>query len=50
VWLNGTRAELFSHFGPLEHLWAAAMLVLKTVFGGATIPLLWGRVVGPPWS
>lgn len=46
VWLNETRAELFSHFAPLEHLWDAAMLVSKTVFGGATIPLLWLAVGG----
>jgi hypothetical protein len=46
VWFNDTRAELFSHFAPLEHLWDAAMLVLRTVFGGATIPLLWLAVAG----
>lgn len=46
VWFNDTRADLFSHFAPLEHLWDAAMLVLRTVFGGATIPLLWLAVAG----
>lgn len=46
VWFNDTRAELFSHLAPLEHLWDAAMLVLRTVFGGATIPLLWLAVAG----
>lgn len=46
VWFNDTRAELFSHFAPLEHLWDAAMLLLRTVFGGATIPLLWLAVAG----
>ncbi|OBB04780.1 hypothetical protein A5662_11165 [Mycobacteriaceae bacterium 1482268.1] len=46
VWFNDTRAEVFSHFAPLEHLWDAAMLVLRTVFGGATIPLLWLAVAG----
>ncbi len=46
VWFNDTRAELFSHFAPLEHLWDAAMVVLRTVFGGATIPLLWLAVAG----
>jgi hypothetical protein len=46
VWFNDTRAELFSHFAPLEHLWDAVMLVLRTVFGGATIPLLWLAVAG----
>jgi hypothetical protein len=46
VWFDSTRAELFSHFVFLEHLWDAAMLVLRTVFGGATIPLLWLAVAG----
>jgi hypothetical protein len=46
VWFNDTRADLFSHFQPLENLWDAAMLVLRTVFGGATIPLLWLAVGG----
>jgi len=46
VWANTTRAELFSHFQPLETLWGAAMAVLRTAFGGATIPLLWLAVAG----
>ena len=46
VWFNETRAELFSHFQPLESLWDAAMAVLRTVFGGATLPLLWLAVAG----
>ena len=46
VWFNDTRAELFSHFQPLETAWDAAMSVLRTVFGGATIPLLWLAVAG----
>jgi hypothetical protein len=46
VWANTTRAELFSHFRPLEALWDAAMAVLRTAFGGATIPLLWLAVAG----
>ena len=46
VWANTTRAELFSHFRPLEALWDAAMAVVRTVFGGATIPLLWLAVAG----
>src|SRR4029079_18743276 len=41
VWANTTRAELFSHFRPLEALWDAALAVVRTAFGGATIPLLW---------
>ena len=46
VWANNTRAELFSHFQPLETLWDAAMAVVRTAFGGATIPLLWLAVAG----
>jgi hypothetical protein len=46
VWANTTRAELFSHVRPLEALWDAAMAVLRTAFGGATIPLLWLAVAG----
>jgi len=46
VWFNDTRAELFSHFQPLENVWDAAMAVLRTAFGGATIPLLWLAVAG----
>ena len=46
MWTNNTRAELFSHFQPLETLWDAAMTVVRTAFGGATIPLLWLAVAG----
>jgi hypothetical protein len=46
VWANGVRAELFSYIAPLEILWDAAMAVLRTAFGGATIPLLWLAVAG----
>src|SRR6185369_195372 len=46
VWANNTRAELFSYFQPLEELWDAAMAVLRTAFGGATIPLLLLAVAG----
>lgn len=46
VWANITRAELFAHSQPLEALWDAAMAVLRTTFGGATIPLLWLAVAG----
>ena len=41
-----TRAELFSHFQLLETWWDVLMLALRTVFGGATIPLLWLAVAG----
>jgi hypothetical protein len=46
VWADMTRADLFSHFRPLETLWGAAMAVLRTALGGATIPLLWLAVAG----
>ncbi|HKV19094.1 MAG TPA: hypothetical protein VJR50_08665 [Mycobacterium sp.] len=46
VWANGVRADLFSYFAPLEVMWDAAVTVLKTAFGGATIPLLWLAVAG----
>jgi hypothetical protein len=46
VWFNETRAELFSHFEPLEKAWGAVMWALRTVFGGAAVPLLWLAVAG----
>ncbi|VEG55727.1 Uncharacterised protein [Mycolicibacterium aurum] len=41
VWFNETRADLFSHLRPLEVLWDTVSWTVSTVFGGATIPLLW---------
>jgi hypothetical protein len=41
VWFSETRAELFSHFAPLEKVWDTVTWALGTLFGGATIPLLW---------
>ncbi len=41
VWFNDTRADLFSHFRPLEVWWDTVTWAVSTVFGGATIPLLW---------
>jgi hypothetical protein len=41
VWFNDTRADLFSHLRPLEVLWDTFTWTVSTVFGGATIPLLW---------
>jgi hypothetical protein len=46
VWFSSTRAELFSHFQPLETAWDTAMWALRTVFGGAAIPLLWLAIAG----
>jgi len=41
VWFTTTREQLFSHFQPLETAWATAMWALRTVFGGAAVPLMW---------
>ncbi len=46
VWFSTTRADLFSHFAPLEQAWAALMWALRTAFGGATVPLLWLAIAG----
>jgi hypothetical protein len=46
VWFNETRAELFSHFQLLQTMWDISMWALRTVFGGAAIPLLWLAVAG----
>lgn len=46
VWFEETRAGLFSHFTPLETVWDALMWALRTVFGGAAVPLLWLAVAG----
>jgi hypothetical protein len=46
VWLSTTRADLFSHFTPLERVWDAVMWALRTVFGGAAVPLIWLALAG----
>ena len=46
VWFTTTRAELFSHFRPLEAAWDTVMWALRTVFGGAAVPLIWLAVAG----
>jgi len=46
VWFNTTREQMFSHFQPLETAWDTAMWALRTVFGGAAVPLLWLAVAG----
>jgi hypothetical protein len=46
VWFNTTREELFSHFQPLESAWDTAMWAVRTVFGGAAVPLMWLAVAG----
>ncbi|MBB3606902.1 hypothetical protein FHT40_006595 [Mycolicibacterium sp. BK556] len=46
VWLSTTRADLFSHFAPLEKVWDAVMWALRTAFGGAAVPLIWLALAG----
>jgi hypothetical protein len=46
VWFNHTREDLFSQFQLLETAWDTAMWALRTVFGGAAVPLLWLAVAG----
>ncbi|GAA2807517.1 hypothetical protein GCM10010533_52130 [Mycolicibacterium pallens] len=46
VWLSDTRADLFSYFSPLEKVWDVVMWALRTVFGGAAVPLIWLAVAG----
>lgn len=46
VWFSTTRADLFSHFAPLEKAWDAVMWVLRTAFGGAAVPLIWLALAG----
>jgi hypothetical protein len=46
VWFTSTRAELFSHVKPLQIGWNGLMWAVKTVFGGAGVPLMWLAVIG----
>lgn len=46
VWFNETRAAAFSHFAVVDAAWDAAMWVVRTVFGGAAVPLVWLAVAG----
>ncbi|HEY1840516.1 MAG TPA: hypothetical protein VGG53_09875, partial [Mycobacterium sp.] len=46
VWFNSTRAELFAHFKPLQIGWHGLTWAVKTVFGGAGVPLMWLAVIG----
>jgi hypothetical protein len=46
VWFSSTRAELFSHVKFLEIGWKGLMWAVKTVFGGAGVPLMWLAVIG----
>lgn len=40
------REALFAHFQLLETAWDTVMWALRTVFGGAPVPLLWLAVAG----
>jgi hypothetical protein len=46
VWFTTTRAELFSHVKFLEIGWKGLTWAVKTVFGGAGVPLMWLAVIG----
>ncbi|WP_292989274.1 hypothetical protein [Mycobacterium sp.] len=46
VWFTSTRAELFSHVKPLQVGWHGLTWTVKTVFGGAGVPLMWLAVIG----
>jgi hypothetical protein len=46
VWFTSTRAELFSHIKPLQIGWHGLTWAVKTVFGGAGVPLMWLAVIG----
>jgi hypothetical protein len=46
VWFTKTREQLFSHFHPLEAAWDTLIWAIKTVFGGAAVPLIWLAVAG----
>ncbi len=46
VWFTSTRAELFAHVKPLQIGWNGLTWAVKTVFGGAGVPLMWLAVIG----
>jgi hypothetical protein len=46
VWFNDIREKMFTHFHFLETMWDAVMSALRTVFGGAAVPLMWLAVAG----
>jgi hypothetical protein len=46
VWFNDSRDALFAHARPLEAVWDAVMWALRTVFGGAAVPLVWLAAAG----
>ncbi|MGE2731197.1 hypothetical protein ACQI4F_17080 [Mycolicibacterium vaccae] len=46
VWFNQTREAAFAHFSLLESVWDTMMWAVRTVFGGAAVPLVWLAVAG----
>jgi hypothetical protein len=46
VWFTTGREQLFSHVAPVEALWDTVIWALRTVFGGAAVPLVWLAVAG----
>jgi hypothetical protein len=46
VWFNDSREKVFAHLHFLEAAWDAVMSILRTVFGGAAVPLMWLAVAG----
>ncbi|UXA20416.1 hypothetical protein [Mycobacterium sp. SMC-4] len=46
VWFNETREAAFAHFALLETAWDSVLWAVRTVFGGAAVPLIWLAVAG----
>lgn len=46
VWFNDIREAAFSHFAVAEAAWDAVLWALRTVLGGAAVPLVWLAVAG----
>lgn len=46
VWFSETRQEVFSHFQLFNTVWDTMAWALRTVFGGAAVPLIWLAVAG----
>lgn len=46
VWFNNLRSDAFSHVQPLQSMWDGVMWLVRTAFGGATVPLMWLAAAG----
>lgn len=46
VWVETMRAELFSHFRPLEIVWNLLIGVWDIAWGAAAVPLIWLAIAG----